>query len=388
MSRLVAELPRRAAACVIDLAIPVAIAAIAAGMVGVIRGRLAGPVVSLALLAVALVVFLIVTSVMQGRSASVGMQLVGLRIQGAEDRRPIGFARAIGRNLLWLALCAVVIGFFTPLFDRSGARQGWHDKAVNAIVTRRGGRARVVPDLPSGDAHAAEWLAAMSSSGDTGPITDVPLVRTGEAAPPAERADIIADVPGITQDRLELEQLQAARGDRPLGTAQAMALARARRGAPTVETPVTVVAVDDALATGDVADAFQIAEESTKVSDAPASHRARELNGVRACATLVWDDGTQFRVYTRTVFGRNPVPEGAAQIATVLDNTLSLSKTHFEVTRTSDDHAEITDLFSTNGVSVRRAGTMTMLTPGVGEQLRSGDILEIGSRRARVEVIV
>lgn len=399
MSRLAAELPRRAAACVIDAAIPVAVAGIATAMVGLISGRVAGPVVSAAVLTVAMLVFLVITSAMQGRSASVGMQLLGLRLQGEGDRRPVGFARALLRNVVWLALCAVVVGFFTPLFDRSGARQGWHDRAVNAIVTRRGERARVVPEIPSGDVHAAEWLAAMSSTGDTGPITDVPVVRTGDPARTARPGQLIAEVPGITQDRIELEHLQAAhRAGRPLGPVQAAALERARRttsaagvvtidvantGEPTAEQPTVREGAD------------MPADESSTTSDphgpgtvAVPTQRARDMNGVRACATLVWDDGTQFRVYTRTVFGRNPVPEGGAQIATVLDNSLSLSKTHFEVIRTPEDAAEIIDLFSTNGVMLRRAGETSTLTPGMPERLLSGDILEIGSRRARIEVIV
>ncbi len=401
MSRLVAELPRRAAACVIDAAIPVAVAGIATAMVGLISGRVAGPVVSSIVLGAAMLVFLVVTSAMQGRSASVGMQLLGLRLQGAEDRRPIGFARALLRNVVWLASCAVVVGFFTPLFDRTGARQGWHDRAVDAIVTRRGERARVVPEIPSGDVHAAEWLAAMSSTGDTGPITDVPVVRTGDPARLVQPGELIAEVPGITQDRIELEQLQAAhRAGRPLGPVQAAALERVRRttvaplaaGAVTIEAPTAEDVTEQSIAVEGV---DMSAEEPSTTSDPQANgavavptQRSRDMNGVRACATLVWDDGTQFRVYTRTVFGRNPVPEGGAQIATVLDNSLSLSKTHFEVIRTPDDAAEIIDLFSTNGVMLRRAGETSTLTPGMPERLRSGDILEIGSRRARIEVIV
>ena len=45
---------------------------------------------------------------------------------------------------------------------------------------------------------------------------------------------------------------------------------------------------------------------------------------------FTWDDGTRVSVSRRTIFGRNPAPEDGAVVVPVRDETLSLSKTHFE----------------------------------------------------------
>jgi hypothetical protein len=100
-------------------------------------------------------------------------------------------------------------------------------------------------------------------------------------------------------------------------------------------------------------------------------------------ASLTWDDGSRIGVYGRTLFGRNPAGEPGVHVVAVRDETLSLSKTHFEVGR---DEAEVwvADRHSTNGTTVVRDGRRLQLAPGERMPVRSGDRLEFGDRSATV----
>ncbi|KHK97183.1 hypothetical protein LK09_13055 [Microbacterium mangrovi] len=99
--------------------------------------------------------------------------------------------------------------------------------------------------------------------------------------------------------------------------------------------------------------------------------------------SLIWDDGTRIPVHARTVFGRNPQAQDGAAVIPVQDDSLSLSKTHFQI-EIATDSAYITDLNSTNGTVLVRSGTHERLTPGVRVPLRPGDQLEFGDRFAVV----
>ncbi|MTE24933.1 FHA domain-containing protein [Microbacterium sp. ZXX196] len=100
--------------------------------------------------------------------------------------------------------------------------------------------------------------------------------------------------------------------------------------------------------------------------------------------TLAWDDGTRSVVAERTVFGRNP--SGPGEVVAIADDTMSLSKTHFEI-GLDGDSATVTDLHSTNGVVIERAGTEFTAAPGTPTPLAAGDALTIGERRATVEQV-
>jgi predicted component of type VI protein secretion system len=63
----------------------------------------------------------------------------------------------------------------------------------------------------------------------------------------------------------------------------------------------------------------------------------------------------------------------------VRDETLSLSKTHFEIEVTADA-VSVLDRHSTNGVTIVRDGTRIAADAGVRLPLEPGDALEIGDR--------
>ncbi|KAA9143706.1 FHA domain-containing protein [Microbacterium lushaniae] len=103
---------------------------------------------------------------------------------------------------------------------------------------------------------------------------------------------------------------------------------------------------------------------------------------VNPVAVLTWDNGEQVAVYGRTVFGRDPFGGPCATVV-VRDETLSLSRTHFEI---GGEHPEVwlADRWSRNGTVLVREGVRTTLRPGERVALRPGDRLELGDRTATV----
>jgi uncharacterized RDD family membrane protein YckC len=66
--------------------------------------------------------------------ASVGHRAVGLRVVDVNTGGLIGPWRAILREIvLVLTGLLLTLGYWSPFFD-SQRRQGWHDKATNAVV--------------------------------------------------------------------------------------------------------------------------------------------------------------------------------------------------------------------------------------------------------------
>ncbi len=105
-----------------------------------------------------------------------------------------------------------------------------------------------------------------------------------------------------------------------------------------------------------------------------------------ARATLRWDDGATMAVYGRTVFGRDPIRVPGSDTIVLRDETLTLSRTHFELVPLASGGLAIIDRSSTNGVVVDRDGGPTPLVAGQPVELRSGDRLQLGDRWLTVEV--
>jgi uncharacterized RDD family membrane protein YckC len=416
--RQAAGISRRILACAIDAVIPVVLASLVTAVL-TLTGTGHTPLVVAGVIAV----WLLVQSALQAGEGSLGMQMVGIRLIGVHDLLPIGFARALARNAVFLLLCAAVIGFFTPLFDR-GARRGWHDKIVAASMVQQNRRMPVVPAVLQEEKRAEEWLAGVSADAVAAePIRDVPVSRVSRyltTEPPERTADVIESVPGITDDRIRAERARIrnarrARGGQlsSLAPVQATREERPRPGdePPAITRPpappLTITArsgrsARPAIVVSPPARDRQVAAE--QAPDAPVratppvpavsmsgpsaaeSLVAHLLQNPSTFVTIMWDDGTLCEVERDTVFGRNPVGGEEDGLAIVFDDSLSLSKSHFRVQRSGADIG-LVDLHSTNGVRIRREGVTTAAAPGEFTRLQTGDLLEIGSRRARVEVM-
>ncbi|MGF3057487.1 RDD family protein [Microbacterium sp. YY-01] len=387
-------------------------------------GFLVSMMVTWAVAGLVSITWTLVMTAMQGGAGSVGMRLLGIRLVHADTGGRIGFGRALLRNIIFGLAAAIVVGYFTPLFDGSGRSQGWHDKAVHALMVTavRAKPKTAVPDatvvapsaapgiappmtpppIPvppvapfaaaaptpapfaapppaySGPQHAQPQEAALTHT--PAPTPDVPPApaatpepahapeATPDPAPISDEAEIITIVPGFAR----AEPVQQASMPAPMtgpeqaaqhpdsagGTPAGPATAQSEPAAvsePAVVTPAPTDASDD----DDL--------ESTRIS--VPGHRL----------LFLWDDGTRVSVSRLTIFGRNPVSEPGAVSVAVRDETLSLSKTHFEAEGEATG-GWVKDRNSTNGMTIVRDGVRIACPPGERVRVRLGDAIEIGER--------
>lgn len=431
---------RRVAAYLIDgvigLVVMGAVAGIVFGVSSATGGRLTAMFVLGGAYAAGFAWFLVYTA-LQGRSGSIGMRLLRLRLRRNADGTALGFWRALVRNAVWAVGGAVVVGYFSPLFDRSPWHRGWHDLAAGAVMTdavepepdpqpadepEEAVPAPVEPSfVPAGpflpvaetvppwadDAPATDAASSRPDPGDDPVISVVPgITRAERPAPdaatplvervvPVERAAPVTRA--VSAERVVPVERAVPTGPGAPGTpavpgegvvpaspvhpaAAGFPGAPVERGLPGLSgTPVppgaSVVRDVPVAPSGDGSAADDDAVEDTRIT-----------TGDRAFAVLVWDDGIRQAVYRRTLFGRNPTAEDGALTAPIRDETLSLSKTHFELGVDDDRTVWIVDRHSTNGVVVRRGVQHVAATPGERVTLHGGDVLEFGDRHVRIEV--
>lgn len=94
---------------------------------------------------------------------------------------------------------------------------------------------------------------------------------------------------------------------------------------------------------------------------------------------FTWDDGARATVTRRAIFGRNPAHEDGTVRVPVRDETLSLSKTHFEAAADISG-GWVLDRHSTNGMVIVRDGMRIACPAGQRVPVRLGDAIEIGDR--------
>lgn len=362
---------------------------------------------------------------MQTKGGSIGMRAQGLRLVSATDGAPLGFGPALLRNIVFGLAAGVVVGYFTPLFDGSGRFQGWHDKVVNSLMldarvsavspaAPAAPAATPAPPLPQPGSYAAPQGAPVAPAAPApfgapplpqqtvrfpnpapaasfpqppapafpptpapalpvtpaapvlpsvepaaaAPAPAAPVLPSGESAaaapaptptPAPEQDALIAYVPGITQD------------SRPPRTA-----------APSTPAAPTPAAPADPAAPAPVAPPVSAAPDDAEVEDTRISIPGHRL-------VFTWDDGTRVSVSRRTVFGRNPAPEDGVVLVPIRDETLSLSKTHFEAAAEVSG-GWVLDRHSTNGLTIVRDGQRIACPAGQRVPVRLGDAIEIGDR--------
>ncbi|WCD93149.1 RDD family protein [Microbacterium sp. nov. GSS16] len=381
--------------------------------------------------------FVIYTLMQTGRG-SIGMRAQRIRLVGAADLAPISFWRALLRNIVFAVTGAFVVGMFSPLFDGSGRYQGWHDKVGGAVlmdaaaVPARDAAAPVVPTTTAVAAPPAPPATAGRLGSATPPAAPAPYASaqpdavgetvvaprpapagpgsgSGAAAPDqtvsAPRAGreaagdpLISFVPGVTQPGRPAAPPAAAAPAAPAAPAPPAPAARAATpAAPAVPAAAPAgPAVPAAAPAGPAAPADPAAVAPAPAPDEPAPLAPSavvapttmpaddDLESTRISIpghrlVFTWDDGQRVTVSGRTVFGRNPEQEPGAVVISVRDETLSLSKTHFEAA-SEPSGGWIMDRQSTNGTVVVRDGVRIACPPGQRVPLRLGDAVEIGDR--------
>ncbi|MFC8682232.1 RDD family protein [Microbacterium ureisolvens] len=488
-----ASIGRRAGAFAIDIAVAWVIGAVLIGIaLGVVFAVVpAGNTDRLALtilpayagIGVILFAWWLVYSAMQGGRGSIGQRLLGLRLRDGSSDSPIGFWRAVWRNVVFGLAGSVFIGYFTPLFDSSGRHQGWHDLAAKAVVVgvrkadaaspvaapsaatanpylppaaaapaapvapvhrpapvpspgyapaagpgyapaagpgyapaaapgyapgyapavARGYAPAVAPGyapasvpgyapspVPGYPAAGAPGYAPTSAPRYPGAGAHAPAAAPARSAPPVGTSPV-AGATWITREPIASSLTRAAEPEvfpgvtmpfpaatttEPLGGAFAPAASSAVAPvAPATATAVAAAALLPAPAEDDV--------DATRIVVPPPAQRAALYDEAPVIAVLTWDDGSRMAVYGRTLYGRNPASEAGAVAIPVRDETLSLSKTHFEIGGDAAG-AWIVDRYSTNGTTLVRDGGRIPLVAGTRTHLRAGDTLEFGDRRAKV----
>ena len=364
-SAQIAPVSRRAIGFLIDAFIATGLAIVVGGAL-VVAVALAGPEGMLTTLLVGGLIacavlfgWFVVYTLMQAGAGSIGMRAQGLRLVAAGDQAPLGFGRAFLRNIIFGLACSIVVGYFTPLFDGSGRFQGWHDKVAGALMVdaRATSPAAAAPspapatsavDAPARRVEsvhsAAPVLAGIPHSADR-PVMPASVSTPAVPDPagprltaPAEEGSLIAFVPGISRE-----------APRPIVTPAQQ---------PDVESDLDLTVM------------------GTPAADVPEDTRI-SIPGHRLVFT--WDDGTRVSVSRRTIFGRNPAPEDGAVVVPVRDETLSLSKTHFEAASESSG-GWVLDRHSTNGMTLVRDGQRIACPAGQRVPVRLGDAIEIGDR--------
>lgn len=364
---------------------------------------LGGPLASLPVLG-----WFIAYTMMQGDKGSIGMRAQGLRLVRLADGAPLGFGRALRRNIIFNLAGSIIVGYFTPLFDSSGRFQGWHDKAAGSVMMDARVAAPVEapvveapapPPPPLLPAPSFERLppAPMPGFAPAGPAPLPVMTPAAESpqpfarpvvpsAPVADSGSLIAFVPGVTQD--SPPPRPAAPPAAPVRTAEPTAPLPVeipeRPAVPSAVPPVPPVAAPFPPVAPPAPSATLNAEPPAQAAAVQPASDVDDIEDTRISIpghrlVFTWDDGTRVSVSRRTLFGRNPAPEVGSVIVPVRDETLSLSKTHFEAA------AEVTggwvlDRHSTNGMTIVREGLRIACPPGERIAIRLGDVIEIGDR--------
>ncbi|MFB8189356.1 RDD family protein [Microbacterium sp. NPDC055988] len=437
----IAPISRRAVAYVVDALIAGGLGILLGGgllLASMLSGGLeasiavllvGGSVVSLVLLA-----WFFVYTAMQAGKGSIGMRAQGLRLVSAADGSPLGFGRTLLRNIIFGLAGAIVVGYFSPLFDGSGRFQGWHDKVASSLMldARVPAPEPVVEEAPVPEAPpllpapSFERLPPAPMPGfapAAHPAPAQPSVPSEQASPaaapaarsftaPVQDSGMIAYVPGVTQPSSPAKAPAPAAPVAPVApaTPPAPAAPAAASAAPAPPTPPAPVAAPPAPVAAPPIPPAPVAppvpptrvappappvppsapapaapapatQAPTGAAPAPADDDLEEtrisIPGHRLVFT--WDDGTRIPVSRRTVFGRNPAPEEGVVVVPVRDETLSLSKTHFEAAAETSG-GWILDRHSTNGLTLVREGQRISCPAGQRVPIKLGDVIEIGDR--------
>ncbi|NQX28330.1 RDD family protein [Microbacteriaceae bacterium VKM Ac-2854] len=297
---------------------------------------------------------------MQGGRGSFGMRMLGLRLVAYDTLEAPGFGRAAGRNIVY-ALCGVIIvGYFSPLFDKSGENRGWHDQASNTLMLDVRSAA---PAAPRPTAFAA-----------APPTTSVAVLAPSEPAP-----EPVAPVAEVAAPFSAAPIPPAPLAPAPLAPAPAVAFVAPPAPAapapgsgvisavPGVQAPAVLPLDDDV--------------ELTRMSVSPLAAPRR------SAYRLQFDDGTAVLVTDSALIGRNPAPragEAAGELVALADDTRSISKTHARLELVGDELSVI-DRHSTNGTAVIIGGVTTPVPAGGRARVPSGATLVFGDRTASVE---
>lgn len=400
-----ASFGRRVGAYLIDGIPPLIIALIGySALFAAVAGRSTGGLsISFIVLLAGPLAYFVILWAMAAKGNSPGNALLGIRVVRVVSGAAPGVGLGLGRLLLKGLLISITfyIGGFSPLWDKSGRRQGWWDSACNTVVLDRDAVSEYRAAAMGGQAPS---LAAMSMAGLPEPPRDV-APATGDPAwgRPSPIDDRPAwDLPPVpAPDRLGAAPVSggpaASWGDRPANAAPPppapVMLARAvpapdplmdgSWSEPSAAVPASAPVIQAVPGFGSPRIAGTPPEAD--VQPEPVDHTRMRV-APQASSTDEWradlDDGRRLVLVGPTLLGRDPSAEPgepAAVTIPIVDEGRSVSKTHL-LLEVGPAGIQVTDRYSTNGVVVVTAGVELSCVPGVATPVPDGSTVRFGDR--------
>jgi uncharacterized RDD family membrane protein YckC len=374
----VGPLGRRFVAYLVESLVPAIVGAVLGIMLPTASGTTRGVLSIVGALVV--VAWAILVIYMQAeKAAGPGMRLMKLQLVGFYDGRPIGWGRVLLRAVILWLLSLTGVGLVVMLITMltHPRRQGWHDRAVKAVVIKE--RVLAPPPDRSAPPQPAS-IAPVPSAPTYGPVAGYSSTPAGQPAPgpvptplapPTGTGYPPAGYPGVGYP-------PGATPYPPGGYPQ-----RAPDPYPPVQpTPAPAVptappAVAPTVAPAIVPSAWPDsgAQSPSRVpASAPSAPPAAEPTPPVLEWVAVLDDGRRLTVDRLVLLGRNPRPqpgEEDAQLVKIADETRTVSKLHLAI---GIDPAGlyVVDRGSTNGSTVTSPG-------GASKRCKPGDVVYVSA---------
>ncbi|MBC7290688.1 MAG: RDD family protein [Actinotalea sp.] len=297
------------------------------------------------------------------RGWTLGKRALSITVLSERSGFPPGLGAAFLRGLVpALSTVVPVIGpalvLASPLLDRSGRRQGWHDRAAGTVVVDAA--SAPAPDRRAVDRRLGHLLDP-PGNGTTGPVPPPAPWPVAPEAPDDALPAVLEDTgridrPGTPAEvRLSAGPLLA---DRPV-LPRTRGLVPGTRVVPPSPVPDAVPFQQRPLE--EDVEATRLRPARTRVPEMARGHEV----------TVELTDGQRVTFSGTALVGRNPTPrpgEDGCCLITVADPGRSVSKTHLLLG--VDRHGLwVKDRQSTNGTVVTLADGQQILC-GAGQQVR------------------
>lgn len=347
-----------------------------------------------------------------------GKLLMRLRVTRFAAGGPIGFARSLGRWLLY-GLAPWLMWISVPL-DPKKALRGLHDRAVGSVVVDvSAGRDPMLPrpddfERPSPDHYLGErsvavttnenllatpgaaWSApsAPAPSADPAPAQQAPAidpwapapVTPAPQAPPVTSVPQASPVPGPSAPSAPPAPWQEPQGwsEPPAEPWQTVPPVPSGGHETTWQTMPAAPPAPSAASEGEIDESTRVTRPDDDLEDLEQT-RLSPRRRVAARLRITLEDGTVHVLDDAAVLGRNPAQDAAPIALALRDETRSMSKTHARIDGTGAE-VLVTDLGSTNGTTVVHAdGRREDAAPGAPVVVPDGAVLELGELTLTVE---
>jgi uncharacterized RDD family membrane protein YckC len=338
-----------------------------------------------------LVVSLVYGVLLGVAGVSPGKALVGLRVVGYDDGRPIGVPQALLRTAVLGIFTLPTAGLglatlaWTAVMDPEGRRRGGHDRMSNAVVVD----VRPVPEVDLDSDRRPRQIVNLTAMRLMPTPSVEPVPAPAPARPPARPP---APPPGP-----------------PPGPRTPPPASRPSSAPMTTPTPVRPATpavarppgpVDGSLGSPPSAPPSGSPEGPgsapwTPRDDAPTSRRAAQGHPTAQPEAapspgrwrVAFDTGEEFVVEGLALVGRRPEPRGDEPVTHVVplrSSDMSVSKTHAQFQVVPDGALVVMDRGSTNGSVLVRQGVSRSLTAGRPATLVDGDTVRFGDRTMTV----